>query len=466
MTSLRARLGLPVVGVLALVLAAFSLGIHALIARALWRQFDDRLAGDAAAVAGMAEQDPGESPELEFETLPDFDPGPSAAYYQLWLDDGRVLGRSPSLRDRDLPRAAAAADGFRDLPLPDGRPGRAIQVRRQLRAEDTTPAARTEAAAPGRGVTVVVARATGSVAATLGALRRWLIALALATLAAGSAVILAALARGLRPVRQYAAALAALDDRSLQRISGAALPAELAPISEKLNQSLARLAESFARERRFTADAAHELRTPLAALRAILDLAQSRPRDAEAYRAAIEQAAAVARQMHRLVDDLLTMARLDARQIPVENQPVALSDVVLDCWRGLEVRAGERGLRFTNELGPDLVMRTDPDKLRLVVGNLLANAADYTTAGGAIAARGHTRAGATELEIWDSGPPIPSELLPRIFDRFVRADPSRGGAHAGIGLALVKGTCDLLDLSVTAENLPGGAVTFRVTQRE
>jgi two-component system sensor histidine kinase QseC len=460
-SSLRVRLGVPMVAVLALVLAAFSLGIHALIARALWRQFDDRLAGDAAAVAGMAEQDPGEGPELEFETLPDFDRGPTPAYYQLWLDDGRVLGRSPSLGDRDLPRAEAGRP--RDLRLPDGRPGRAIQVRLPLRTENATPG--DGAAATGQGVTVVVARATETVAETLAALRRWLAALGLVTLAAGSAVILAALARGLRPVREYAASLEALDDRSLQRTSGAALPAELAPISEKLSQSLARLTESFARERRFTADVAHELRTPLAALRAILDLAQTRPRDAEAYRSAIAEAAAVAREMHRLVDDLLTMARLDARQIPVRTEPVALTDVVQDCWRPLETRAGERGLRFTNDLGPELAMCTDPEKLRLIVRNLLANAADYTAAGGVIAARGRIHAGMTELEIWDSGPSIPTELLPKIFDRFVRADLSRTSGHAGIGLALVKGTCDLLELTVTAENHPGGGVSFRVAQR-
>jgi signal transduction histidine kinase len=131
----------------------------------------------------------------------------------------------------------------------------------------------------------------------------------------------------------------------------------------------------------------------------------------------------------------------------------------------LEARAGERQLRFTNDLDAQLVMQTDPETLRLIVRNVLATAADYTAAGGAIAARGLTRGGSTELEIWDSGPSIPPELLPRIFDRFVRADPSRTSGHAGIGLALVKGTCDLLDLTVTAQNLPGGGVSFRVAQR-
>jgi signal transduction histidine kinase len=466
MTSLRARLGVPMVAVLALVLAAFSLGIHALIARALWRQLDDRLAGDAAAVAGMAEQDPGEGPELEYETLPDFDPAPAPAYYQLWLDDGRVLGRSPSLGERDLPRQAAdrgaAGQITRDLSLPDGRPGRALQVRRALRTENATPADHVGAPPAGQGVTVVVARATETVSATLRALRRWLGALALVTLAAGSFVILAALARGLRPIRRYAASLAALDDRSLDRMPDAGLPAELAPISEKLNQSLGRLAESFARERRFTADVSHELRTPLAALRTILDVAQARPRDAGAYRAAIAEAAEVAREMHRLVDDLLMMARVDARQVPIQAQAVRLSDVVQDCWRPLEARARERELRFTNDLDPDLIMQTDPEKLRLVVRNLLANAADYTAAGGTIAVRGDAREGSTSLEIWDSGPSIAPEVLPRIFDRFVRADPSRAGGHAGIGLALAKGMCDVLGLTVTAQNVPDGGVSFRV----
>src|SRR5205814_118652 len=149
--------------------------------------------------------------------------------------------------------------------------------------------------------------------------------LAVVTLLTGSGAVFFALSRGLRPVKAYAAALSQVDDTRLQSVSStAALPSELDPIRDKLDQLLARLAESFARERRFTADVAHELRTPFGAVRTILEVAQLRERSAEAYRVAIAEATHVTTNMQRLVEDLLLMSRLDSRQIQVQRRSVAL----------------------------------------------------------------------------------------------------------------------------------------------
>ena len=107
-------------------------------------------------------------------------------------------------------------------------------------------------------------------------------------------------------------------------------------------------------------------------------------------------------------------------------------------------------------------MVTDPDKLRIVMTNLLANAAEYTADGGAI----HVREGRDDLvlEVVDTGPAIPDEVLPRIFDRFARADTARsgGGIHSGVGLALVRAICEVLGLSISAENGSDGSVRFRL----
>ncbi len=466
--SLRLQLGIALGVVLAAVVAGFALAIHAVTARALLRDLDERLAGDASAVAGMVERgENGGGPQLEYESLRDFEPGAAPGYYEIWLNDGRVLSRSPSLGARDLSRESpgGVVARYRDVTLPDGRPGRSIQVRTAPRVEDAT-APDAAPTGPGPTVTVVVAQSTAPMLATLRSVRSWLWALALATLATGASAMFLALSRGLRPVRTYADALSGLDDQRLTAIASAsALPSELDPIREKLEELLARLAESFARERRFTADVAHELRTPLAALRAIVEVAQSRERSAEAYRAAIAEAEQVTGNMALLVDDLLLMCRLDNRQVPIRPRPVVLRQIVDDCWAPLAARGRQRGLSFSNDVDPEASVHSDPDKLRIVVSNLLANAVEYTSAAGRIAVRGSP--GSAGIEVWDSGPEIPADVMPRIFDRFFRADPSRTGeqTHAGIGLSLARSISNVLGLELTARNAPAGGVSFRVEPR-
>ena len=462
--SLRLRLAAAVVGAVASALLVLSLVLHAIFARALWRQFDGRLRDDGAAVAGMAEDD-GPRGEFETEALPEFERSARPAYFEAWLDDGSVLARSPSLGSGELPRApGAATPTFAGLALPDGRAGRAVQLRQPLRVEQE-PAAGSTPRVSRRFVTVVIARGTEDVDDTLASVRRWLLWLGLAGLLGTSAVALGAVSRGLRPLRALAAELGGLDAARLDRaLSVAGLPDELAPLVAKMNELLARLRESFAREKRFTADVSHELRTPLAGLRTTLEVAASRDRTASEYRSAIGDAGAVVLQMQGLCENLLALARLDAGALPVRREEVALHAFVQGCWRPFEARARARCLTFENELPPTAMVHSDPDQLRLVIGNLLSNAAAYTARGGAIHVRsGGADAGRLVLEVHDTGPRIPDEALAHVFERFFRGDPTRSdGLHCGIGLALARGVSQGLGLSLTARNTPDGGVTFAV----
>jgi len=468
--SLRVRLGITVSIVLAGVVASFALAIHAIAARALLHDLDDRLAGEASAVGGMVEQGDNGVPELEFESLSDFEATPEPAYYDVWLPDGRVLARSPSLAGRDLGWQPTTSDvgEYDNLSLPDGRAGRSLRVRTKARPEDATR----PGVAATRGdqtVTVMVARGVEPMVATLHTIARWLWALAIVTLLTGSGAVFFTLSRGLRPVKAYAAGLSQVDDTRLESVSHPSdLPSELDPIRDKLDQLLARLAESFARERRFTADVAHELRTPIGALRTILEVAQLRERSPEAYRTAIAEATQVIANMQALVEDLLLMSRLDNRQIHIQRRPVVLRDIVDLCWSAFEARGRGRELTFSNQVAPSVSIDSDPEKLKIVVMNLLSNAVDYTAAAGRIVVRDKVSPLGTGLEVWNSGPPIPPEVLPRVFDRFFRADPARAAdqGHAGIGLALVKAVSDVLGMDVSALNVTEGGVTFRVEPRK
>src|SRR5262249_1124471 len=161
-------------------------------------------------------------------------------------------------------------------------------------------------------------------------------------------------------------------------------PAEIVPVVRKLNELLARLGASFARERRFTADVSHELRTPLAALRTALEVAGSREREAPAYRAAIVEATDLVRQTQARVPNLLMLGGLEAGQVDVQTAEVSLRPFVDDCWRAFEEHAATRRVSFSNEIDMETTVVTDPDKLRIVVANLLSNAADYTAERGSI----------------------------------------------------------------------------------
>jgi signal transduction histidine kinase len=177
----------------------------------------------------------------------------------------------------------------------------------------------------------------------------------------------------------------------------------------------------------------------------------------------IDEAMGIVRQMHTLAEDLLMLARLDAQQVEVLSEPIALRAFVDETWRPLAARAQERRLVFENAVSAEATLVSDRDKLRLVVRNLLSNAAAYTEAGGRIEVRSGE---GCVLDVWDSGPVIPPDVLPRLFERFFRADGARsGGGHVGIGLALVQAVCAPLRLAVTAANAPAGGVRFRVERR-
>ena len=467
--SLRLRLTVAIVGVLTVLFICLSLVLHAVFARALYRQFDGRLLGDAAAIAGMAED---ESPQVEFEpeALPDFEGGQRPAYFEAWLDDGKVLARSPSLGARDLARPGRpGAPVFADLALPDGRAGRGVEFRQPLRIEATSPADGRPPRVSDRFVTVVVARGTEELVETLAQVRGWLFGLTLLSLLAASGVALLVVSRGLRSTRALAAKISDLDASRLDSVlPSEGLPEEIAPVVAKINELLARLRESFLREKRFTADVSHELRTPLAGLRTTLEVAGSRERAAPEYRAAIAQAGAVVLEMQALCENLLALARLDARLVPLRPQQVPLRTLVQACWQPFQQPAHHKNLTFENEIDAESVVELDPDQLRIIVSNLLSNAASYTAAGGTIRVRGGLGNGQPEplLAVLDTGPPIPDDLLPLVFDRFVRGDATRStGVHCGIGLALVRGVSDALGLEVVAQNTADGGVSFVVNRR-
>ena len=449
--SLRRRLTVGVVLALGLSLVAFSLVLYATFRGALWRQFEERLAQDARAVANMVEERAHGRWQFEPAALEEFERKFGAAYFEVWSDDDTVLARSQSLGKRDL-EAVGKFDGtiVDGIVLPDGMPGRLLLA--------SLPPRRAAPARSTRKLKVAVARETEEVEASLATLRWLLLGSGLAVLAAAVLAAVLAVRGGLRPVARLARRIDEMDATDLgERLPVADLPSELRPPVVRLNQLLGRLEDSFKRERQFSSDVSHELRSPIAGLRSLLEVAASRDRSAAEYRATLDDALQVAVQMNALVENLLMLARLDAHQVQVTEEEVAVRELVDDVFRPFAERARERGLRFENRVPAATFFTSDREKLRIVIANLLANAVDYTEPGGSI-----TVDAADLLTVADSGPPIPEDALDRIFDRFVRLDPSRSGTgeHCGIGLSLARALCQALGLSISAENRPDGWVAF------
>jgi len=271
---------------------------------------------------------------------------------------------------------------------------------------------------------------------------------------------------GLTPLRRVTAAVSKVSPRDfrLPLAAGEPLPKELAPIRDRLQETLDQLRLAFEREKQAAADISHELRTPVASMLTTVEVALRKPRSADEYRQTLEECRGVARQMRHLVERLLALARLDAGSDKLQPRRVDVGELVRECAALVKPLAGERGLEIRVHCPKPVVWTTDPDKLREVLVNLLHNAVQYNREDGAIDVSAQAADGWLDVQVHDTGVGISKEAFDHIFERFYRADPSRHASelHAGLGLSIVKGYVGLLGGTITVDSQAGQGSTFRV----
>jgi two-component system, OmpR family, sensor kinase len=218
---------------------------------------------------------------------------------------------------------------------------------------------------------------------------------------------------------------------------------ELGKLAGSFNELLDRLSQSFERQRRFVADASHELRTPVAILsgEAEVTLAQEKRTELE-YRESLQILREEAKRLKHIVEDLFTLARADAGQHPLVPTEFYLDELAAECSKNVRTLASAKQIAVSCESGAELPIRADEALLRRMLMNLLDNAIKYTSPGGSISLRCGEENGHYRLSLEDSGQGIPRELQPRIFERFFRADKARprgetdsGGAGLGLTIA-------------------------------
>jgi heavy metal sensor kinase len=239
---------------------------------------------------------------------------------------------------------------------------------------------------------------------------------------------------------------------------------ELGRLATTLNAMLDRIDRAFVAARRFTADAAHELKTPLASLRAEAEVALILPRSSDDYRDALRSVVEEAERLSRLAERLLILSAEDAG-VELPRRSFRLDEVVREAAEHALEAADRAGLMLELQELPESVVAGDRDLIRQVFDNLLENALKYTPAGGAVRVRGRHDEGRAVVEVIDTGLGIPPGAIQRVFDRFYRVDVSRsrrtGGT--GLGLSIVRAVVERHGGTADAESIPGRGSTFRVS---
>ena len=288
-----------------------------------------------------------------------------------------------------------------------------------------------------------------------------LLACLVGSLLAGALGYLAA-DRGLRPVRRLAQAAARIGAENLdvktedlkERLDIEGVPLELRELAGSFNAMLSRLAESFARLSAFSADLAHELRTPLGNLMLQAQVALDKPRSAQELRSALESGLEELDRLSRMVNDMLFLAKADHRQIALRYERVALEDEarkVLDFFEGL---AAERNIRLICRGAAEAM--ADRGMVRRLLANLVSNAVRHAVKGSQVdVALGWDGERAT-IAVTNCGPALSATDCERVFDRFYRVEPARGSTEgAGLGLSIVKSIASLHGGTVQASSADG-----------
>jgi heavy metal sensor kinase len=270
--------------------------------------------------------------------------------------------------------------------------------------------------------------------------------------------------RAIRPIDQISAAASRISAGNLsERIDLAEADSELGRLAGVLNSTFARLEAAFAQQAQFTADASHDLRTPLAVIITEAQTALARERSAADYRETIEGCLGTAQQMRRLTESLLELARFDAGQEAMKREPFDLARVARECVELVRPLAEPRGITLDCELAA-VQCQGDAERLSQVVTNLLTNAIQFNRDQGKIRVSLAANNASALFQVADTGEGIPAEDLPHIFERFYRADKSRSRAEGrnGLGLAICKAIVDAHGGGIEVSSQAGTGSTFTV----
>lgn len=457
--TIRFKLTLWYVILLGITVTAFSVFLYITLAKGLQESLDNKLRTTAEIIAASLRHPLGPGPSLaDVERImrEHFGLKPMGRFVQILDEAGR---RSTNLRNVDIPvsihtleRAAKGEAVFETVRLRDGSRLRLVTV---------------PILEGGRMLGIV------QVGSPLEGIEEALNQLLLILLVAVPLVLVVASLGGsflankaLRPVDEITRTAQRIGSGDLsQRISlEGRLDDEIGRLVSTFNEMIGRLESSFLQIKRFTADASHELKTPLTVLKGEIEVGLKRQRRPEEYRRVLASCLEEVDRMSRIVDDLLTLARADMGALQLQKERVDLGEVAEDVWRSLGRMAEEKGLRFTFQRDGEVAVWGDKDRLRQLLVNLVDNALKYTPPGGEVRLRVERDDTLALLTVQDTGEGIPPEDQERVFERFYRVDKARSRQRGGtgLGLSICKWIAEAHGGKISLESEVGKGSTFVV----
>ena len=453
--SLRARLASWFATVLALVLVVLAASTWFALRASFDAAVDAALADRVESVARFLNQQSG---PVSFDEMQEdlreyavLDPGWDLV--RILDAQGVELYESPAFERSGLPAPPGPASGadYRDVVV-SGRPLRMLSSRAMIRRQPYT----VQVAVPIHELADAFARFRAALL--------WLLPLGVLAAASGGYWISR---QALAPVDRIASAAREITASDLGRRLEVPLTGdELQRLSETLNSMLGRLDAAFVETTRLTADASHELRTPVSLIRTSAEVALRRDRTAGEYRQVLERILLEAERTSDLLQNLLTLARADAGVDQVRRTPLDLGALLAELHEPLRAMCTPRGLDLRTEIAPEPTL-VDGDRVALgrLVTSRVDNAVKYTPAPGYVLVRAGGSAEGAALEVSDTGIGIPPEDLPHVLERFYRADKarSRDSGGAGLGLSIAKWIADQHGGRIRVESEPGHGTLVRVS---
>lgn len=443
--SIQHRLTLGISIFTAVVLAGCVLIMAYVMKGALYEQVDADLKTLASIIIEEVEFEHG---RIEHEWLEDLAKNPERVkrdYVQVWSEQDTETLKSPALKNQELPsfHGEDGTPAFRSVTLSSGK---------QLRAIGLTFHAKKSHGS--QKFVMVLAHETPAIQRVMGWLKI-LLPLGLILVVFACIFITRKLIQtSLKPISELEQEINKTDALTLdsQALTVAPnLPTELVPLAGHFNHLLERIAKARTRERNFSAHAAHEMRTPLAGIHAILEQALKQKRTPESYVERIGESLEITRRMRDLMNRLMHFAQLQSGSVPIHHKDFNLAPIIEQEIEALQNKISQRGLRV--KIGSiDLLIHSDEDLVRIVLKNLLDNAVSYANQDTEVHVAVETHEGKTELSISNQTNEIQADDLDEFFNAFYRKDAARSAdsAHYGLGLALCREITHSLSIAIHA----------------
>lgn len=466
MYSIQKKLNLTIVTGMVLVLMLSSIFLYYLIARQVQNVFDSTVLDKAQALISITELDE-EGLEFDFTEgmMPEFEVGENAQYYQVWLKGEEMLVKSPSLRAENLPRLNSPLGQhiFADHQMANGVSVRLIEITFLPRVEmdadeedeeepeaDNEQLEQTVELLQAEPVSLAFAREQESLKATLLNIALTIALVIILVLVFSGFMIRRLIGGGLMSLSSLANQVGKIDESNLDlRITHEGEQSiEIAPIEDQLNHLLSRLESAFEREKRFSSNVAHELRTPLSELKTLAEVGKMLPEDRDQIEGFFTDVADISSQMEKVLVMLLELARSDAGLLRVDPEDIELNDYCNQVWHQVS-GTQDAGKTLLVNIADDLVVHTDRAKLGMILSNLFTNALSYSPQQAEIKIEASIRNNNVVLEVSNTATDLKPEDILHMSDRFWRKQRAGGeSGHAGLGLSLVDALAKIMNLKV------------------